>query len=122
MKGKKIITIIVTSIAALMVTISGVFKLIRSEQVVTKMTALGVGKYLTMLGIMEITFTAIFLFPKTMKLGFILLTCYFSGAIATDLSHDGSIFSATMPLALVWISAFLRDRSIFLSSDQVATN
>jgi hypothetical protein len=41
------------------------------------------------------------------------LTCYFSGAIATELSH-GTPFNAVMPIALVWIAAFLRDPSIFL--------
>ena len=122
MKAKKIITITVTSIAALMVTLSGIMKLNKNEEVVTKMTTVGVGKYITILGIMEISFITIFLFPKTMKLGFILLTCYFSGAIATDLSHGGNIFAAAMPLALVWIAAYLRDSSIFLSSFKVATN
>ena len=118
MKGKKIITIATTSIAAVIVTLSGIMKLIKSEAVVSKMTTVGVGKYITMLGVMEIAFIAIFLFPKTMKLGFILLTCYFSGAIATDLSHGESIIAAAMPLVLIWVSAYLRDNSIFYAPAQ----
>lgn len=105
----------VTVITALMVAMSGIMKLIGNEVVVSKMTTLGVGDYITILGVMEITFITMFLIPKTMKAGFILLTSYFSGAIATDLSHGVNIIAAAIPLVLVWISAYLRDSSIFLS-------
>jgi hypothetical protein len=117
MKAKKIITIAVTSIASLTVVASGIMKLMKSEEVVTGLQKVGVGEYLTVLGLMEIGFTALFIYPKTMKIGFILLTCYFSGAIATELSH-GSPFNAVLPLTLIWISAFLRDSSIFLPSEK----
>jgi len=110
-----VVTIIVTILAAAMVTLSGIMKLTNNEQVVTKLTKLGVGQFLPLLGCMEIAFTALFLFPKTRKMGFILLSCYFSGAIATDLSHGENIMAATMPLILVWIAALLLDISIFLS-------
>jgi hypothetical protein len=63
---------------------------------------------------MEMTFALLFVFPKTMRIGFILLSCYFAGAMATELSHDGSIFNPAIPLALIWITAYLRDNSIFL--------
>lgn len=114
MKAKKIITITATSIAALIVALSGVMKLIKNEEVVSKMTSVGVGNYITILGVMEIAFITMFLFPKTMKAGFILLACYFSGAIATDLSHGLNSIATAMPLVLVWVSTYLRDRSIFL--------
>jgi hypothetical protein len=63
---------------------------------------------------MEIIFAALFLLPKTRKIGFILLSCYFSGAIGTDLSHGEDIVAAATPLILVWIAALLSDISIFL--------
>jgi hypothetical protein len=46
-----------------------------------------------------------------------LLTCYFSGAIATELSH-GLPFNAVLPITLIWIAAFLRDPSIFLPANE----
>ena len=113
-KSKKIITIVITVIASFMVILSGVLKLSYNEQIVDTMSKVGVREYIILLGIMEIAFTTLFLFPKTMKIGFILLTCYFAGAIATELSHDGPLLNPAMPLALVWIAAFLRDQSIFL--------
>jgi len=115
---KKLIPIIVTILAAAMITLSGIMKLTNNEQVVTKMSKVGVGQFLPLLGCMEIAFTALFLFPKTRKIGFILLSCYFSGAIATDLSHGENIMAAAMPLILVWIAAFLLDNSIFLPASK----
>jgi hypothetical protein len=69
---------------------------------------------------MEIGFAALFIYPKTMKLGFILLSCYFAGAIATELSH-GMSFNAVMPIVFVWIATFLRDKTAFIpTTTQVA--
>lgn len=115
MKAKKIITIAVTAIASLLILLSGVMKLAGNEAVVKTLSNAGVGDYIIVLGLMEIVFTVLFLFPKTMKIGFILLSCYFAGALATELSY-GMSFNAFTPIILIWIAAFLRDRSIFLGS------
>jgi hypothetical protein len=48
-----------------------------------------------------------------MKLGFILASCYFAGAIATELSHNALKVNPFIPIVLLWIGAFIRDRSIF---------
>ena len=48
-----------------------------------------------------------------MKLGFILASCYFGGAIATELSHDALKVNPFLPIVLLWVGAFIRDRSIF---------
>ncbi|GAB3641580.1 hypothetical protein [Spirosoma arcticum] len=48
-------------------------------------------------------------------LSFILLSCYFAGALATELSHHAPLV-ALLPLVLIWISAFLRDSRVFLPS------
>lgn len=114
MKAKKIVTISVTAIAALMIIFSGIMKLTKNEQMVTSLSNVGVADYIVLLGLMEIAFTALFLYPRTFKIGFILLTCYFAGALATELSHGGNLFGPLMPLALVWIATFLRDSTIFL--------
>ena len=118
MKAKKIITIVVTVLAVGMAALSGIMKFVGGAEIVAAMDKVGVGQYRIMLGMMEITFATLFAFPKTMKMGFILLSCYFAGALATELSH-GTPFNALTPLILVWVAAFLRDRSIFLP---VATN
>ncbi|SEJ55640.1 DoxX-like family protein [Dyadobacter sp. SG02] len=121
MKAKKIITIVVTALASLLPVFSGIMKLSKSPEIVQTLTKVGVGGYLIPLGLMEIGFTALFVYPKTMKIGFILLTCYFAGAIATELSH-GTAFNAVLPLTLIWIAAFLRDPSVFLPGKATVAN
>lgn len=113
MNVKKIITITVTALAALMVISSGIMKLSGNGEMVAALTKVGVGDYITWLGLLEITFAALFLYPKTMKIGFILLSCYFAGALATEISHAGPL-NALLPMALIWVAAYLRDRTIFL--------
>jgi len=49
----------------------------------------------------------------SLKLGFILASCYFAGAIATELSHEALKVNPFIPIVLLWIGAFIRDRSIF---------
>jgi hypothetical protein len=48
-----------------------------------------------------------------MKLGFLLLTAYFCGAMAVELSHGNIFIFPAIILTLIWIAAFLRDPSIF---------
>jgi len=62
---------------------------------------------------LEIALAALFVVPATMKLGFILASCYFAGAIATELSHDVLKVNPFIPIVLLWIGASFRDRSIF---------
>ncbi|KAA9354791.1 DoxX family protein [Larkinella humicola] len=112
-KTKRIIALLFTVIASGMVILSGIMKLMGSTDVVKTLTNAGVGSYIPLLGIMEIAFAGLFLYPKTMKLGFVLLCCYFAGAMATELSHGGPLAGAVMVMVLVWIAAFLRDKTVF---------
>ena len=80
-----VIQLLATWIPALLIALSGVLKLSGNPKIVEGMAALGVGRYVRLLGVMELTFAALFVFPATMKLGFILASCYFGGAIATEL-------------------------------------
>lgn len=114
-KMYRIITIIFTVLAAGMAIMSGIFKFTQSPQVMETLAKVGVEKYVLLLGAMEVGFALLFIYPKTMKLGFILLSCYFAGAIATEMSH-GMPFNAITPIVLVWIATYLRDKSAFIST------
>ena len=113
MNIKKIITIIVAALAVLLPIFSGIMKLTGNPEAIDILTKMEVIDHINLLGLMEITFALLFIYPKTMKVGFALLTCYFAGAIATELSH-ASPLNAVMPIVLVWIAAFLRDKTVFL--------
>ena len=119
MKAEKIITIIITVLAVAMVAFSGIMKLSGNQEGAKMLESLGVGQYRVMLGVAEILFAALFAFPKTMKIGFILLSCYFAGALATELSHQVTP-NALTPMILIWIAAFLRDRSIFFQTNRIS--
>jgi hypothetical protein len=108
-----IINLLATWIPAVMIVFLGVLKLTSNPRVAGEMSKVGVGRYLRLLGVMEIAFAALFVVPATMKLGFILASCYFAGAIATELSHDVLKVNPFIPIVLLWIGAFFRDRSIF---------
>ena len=113
MDAGNIVRIAAAWIPALMIALSGVMKLSGGQQVVEGMTKMGVGRHLRLLGLMELAFAALFVIPATMKIGFILASCYFAGAIATELSHDALKANPFIPMVLLWIGAFIRDRSIF---------
>ena len=108
-----IINLLATWIPALLVVLLGVLKLSGNPKIAEEISKLGVGRYLRLLGVMEIVFAALFVVPATMKLGFILASCYFAGAIATELSHDVLKVNPFVPIVLLWIGAFIRDSSIF---------
>ena len=108
-----VVNLLAAWIPALMIALSGVLKLSGNPKIVEGMSELGVGRHVRLLGVMEIAFAALFVVPATMKLGFVLASCYFAGAIATELSHDALKVNPFIPIVLLWIGAFIRDRSIF---------
>jgi hypothetical protein len=54
---------------------------------------------------MELTFATLFVIPTTFKLGFVLASCYFAGAIATELSHAALKVNPFIPIVLLWVGA-----------------
>jgi hypothetical protein len=108
-----IVKLLATWIPALLIALSGALKLTGNPQILETMTSLGVGRHVRLLGVMEVAFAALFVIPATFKLGFVLASCYFAGAIATELSHDALKINPFIPIVLLWIGAFIRDRSIF---------
>ncbi len=113
MQNSSLLTQLAVWIPAALIMISGIAKLVGPAPIVEALTRLGVGRYRHLLGVMELVFATLFVIPATMHLGFILTSCYFAGAIATELSHDALKVNPFIPIVLLWIGAFLRDRSIF---------
>lgn len=112
-KTKRIAISIITAIPSLMVGIGAISMIIGTKQLSEIMTNEGVVSYMKILGILELIYLALFLYPKTMKLGFLLLSCHFAGAMGINLSHGSVPIGPAIPLVITWIAALLRDRSIF---------
>jgi hypothetical protein len=108
-----ILELAATWVPALLIALSGLMKLTGNRKIVDGLTKLGVRRYLPLLGAMEVTFATLFVIPGTFKLGFLLASCYFAGAIATELSHDALTAIPFIPIVLLWVGAFIRDRSVF---------
>ena len=108
-----IINLLATWIPALLIALSGVLTLWGNAKVAGELSKVGVGRYLRLLGVMKIAFAVLFVVPATMKLGFILTSCYFGGAIATELSHGKLKANPFVPIVLLCIGAFIRNRSVF---------
>ncbi|SOD15080.1 DoxX family protein [Pedobacter xixiisoli] len=115
---KKIITNGLTILVILMIGLSGLMKAIQLPWSVEGLAKFNLPNSATTLGLMEIAFISLYAFPKTMRIGFILTSCYLAGAMATELSHGGSMLNPAIPLTLVWITACLRDRSLFLGTSE----
>jgi len=113
MKIKKIATIVAVSLAVALVTFSGILKLMGSPDVQATAEKIGMTEHFIKLGIMEIVFAQLFIYRPTYKIGFILLACYFAGALAVEIGNDMPL-NALLPAVLIWVAAFLRDKHIFL--------
>jgi hypothetical protein len=112
LRAKKKVDSIVVAFIVLMLSASALTKIFHTASVTERLSRLGVGRFMTILGIVELLMAVLFIYSRTMKLSFILLSCYFSGAIATEISHNGNFIGPFLFLVLIWIASFIRERSI----------
>src|SRR6266567_210803 len=92
-----VLDLLATWIPALLIALSGVMKLTGNAPILERMQTLGVRRYVRWLGVMEVAFATLLVIPVTFKLGFLLASCYFGGAIATELSHDALKLNPFIP-------------------------
>jgi hypothetical protein len=115
-KTTRIVSIALMAIPSLMLTMSAIMKLIGAEQVVQGLTKAGLGNYITFLGIIELISVALFVYPKTHKIGFFLVCAYLGGALSIELAGSQPP-NAAFILTLVRISVYLRDKSLFAQTN-----
>jgi len=96
-------------------------KLTAQPQLVEVFSKTGLLAYMNLLGIAELVFVTLFLWSRTLRIGFFLLTAYFGGAMAIELSQHIFFIMPAVILALVWLAAWLRDRSLFSAANQQQT-
>ncbi|MES2655130.1 MAG: DoxX family protein [Bacteroidota bacterium] len=113
-KTTRIIAIVLMAIPSLMLVMSGVMKLMASPQIVDSLGKIGLGSYITLLGIIEILAVALFIYPKTSRIGFLLLCCYLGGALSIELASGHPPMAAAF-LTLLWVSVFLSNKAMFLA-------
>jgi hypothetical protein len=114
-KTKRITGIVLMAIPTLILIIGGVSKLLNAEpaEVMAVLNKAGFGEYLVPLGIAELVIAALLIFPKTLKIGFLLASCYFGGAMCVEIGMGQPLVSAIF-LVLLWIGMYVRDTTILL--------
>jgi DoxX-like family len=114
-RKKQIVKMIPTFLVVALLIISGFLKISRLHPMLLHFVQLGIDDYLPVLGSAEILFALLFLFPSTGKLGLLLLTGYFGGAIAVEIPYH-MVAGPGIPLVLIWIAGFVRQPLFFIES------
>lgn len=114
-KAKITATRTLAALVSLIIIMSASSKLAFVPQLVEIFSKIGLVSYLKILGMTELMFLTLFLWRKTRKLGLLLLTGYFGGAMAVEMSHGTFFIAPASILTLVWITAYLYDEKIFLN-------
>lgn len=78
-----------------------------------QMEQLKLGDWRIIIALGEITSALLFLFPKTNKLGTLLLSSYMGGAIILHMTGGISIGMPVVVLLLVWVVAGLRNPEFY---------
>ena len=108
-KTIKITGWVLSSLLALLFTMSAFMKLTQNETAITQASAIGIdAATYQIIGIIEIVSLILFLIPRTGVLGTLLLVAYIGGAIVTHLEHQQPIGMAVGVQVLLWITAFVR--------------
>ena len=115
-KTTRIFSIILMAIPSIVLIMGGVMKIIGAEpeSVMQFLTKMGFGNYITVLGLTELIIAGLFMYPKTNKIGFLLASCYFAGALCLEIA-GGQVIASSIFLAILWIGMFLRNKEVFLS-------
>ena len=116
-KTTRIISIILMILPSLMLIMSGVMKLMGGQQIVDGLGNAGLGNYIVLFAVIELISVALFLYPKTYKIGFALLCSYLGGALSIELA-GGQPPMAAIFLTSIWISVFLRNKLMFISQPE----
>jgi DoxX-like family len=111
-KTKNVLKWLPSFIIACQLSVSAILKFTGFPFLVQSFSEIGLAEYLKVFGCAELLLASLFLYPRTMRIGFLLLTAYLGGAIAVEISH-GTFIVPFLILTLIWIAAYLRNPAIF---------
>jgi hypothetical protein len=100
-------------LVTLIIVVGSFMKLTAQPQLVEVFSKTGLLPYMKLLGVTEFVFVSLFLWFRTLRIGLFLLTGYFGGAMAIELSQHIFFIMPAVILAFVWLAAWLRDNSLF---------
>ncbi len=108
-KTKKIINWVLAGLVAFIFLGSAMGKLTADEKALADAAKFGLNaSTYKVLAIIEILAVALWLFPRTGVLGFLLLVAYIGGAISTHVEFAQPLMAPIAISAFVWIAAVVR--------------
>ena len=109
MKSKRNATWVITALVMLPFTMSAIMKLTLASTAVEGLAHMGIPHgAIVPIGIVELTCLALYLIPRTVILGTLLLTGYLGGAVLANIINGSDFTHALFLGALVWTGAWLR--------------
>lgn len=104
---------VISALPALLLSFSGVMKLMQPPAVIEGFTQLGYPSGIAVgIGIVEIACAVFYIIPHTAVLGAILVTAYLGGATATHVRVGDPYFGPIIIGVLAWLGLYLRDRRL----------
>jgi hypothetical protein len=104
---------VLSGLAVLFLLVDGAMKLAKPAVVVEATQQLGYPEsYIVGIGLLLLTCTVLYIFPRTSILGAILLTGYLGGAVASQVRAGNGWFNVVFPVifgVLIWSGLWLRD-------------
>jgi len=103
-----------TALVTFMLGMSGVSKLVGTEEMTANFTFMNLLPYMALLGVVELAGVVMLVIPKTSKYGAVLLSSYLSGAVAIHMAMMGGQ-GVLVPFILglaVWGGHCLRNYTI----------
>ncbi|TAE44781.1 MAG: DoxX family protein [Bacteroidetes bacterium] len=91
----------------------GKFTAASNPEMVEAFTKAGFYEVRIPLALFSLAIAALFLYPRTSAVGFVLMSSYFAGIAATELTHGMPMTVGPIGLVLIWISAYLRTPEVF---------
>jgi hypothetical protein len=108
---------IISAFGVLFLVFSGVIKVLQLAPAIESTVQLGYPEQLVFgIGLLELACVAVYVLPRTSRLGAILTTGYLGGAIATHVRAESGLFPIVFPLliaALLWGGLLLRDPQLW---------
>jgi uncharacterized membrane protein YphA (DoxX/SURF4 family) len=108
---------VITAGLTFMLCMSAGGKLIGSQEVIDMLESHRIGSWTFIIGLGEILALILFLIPRTMTLGALLLSAYFGGAIMFHMAHPDpahqSFLSPAIFLVVVWVAGWCRGLDIW---------
>ncbi len=112
---RSIIGWICSGLVAALTIFSGVMEFImpmNDPEIVAYITILGLTDLEYPLGAAKLVIAALFLYPRTSTVGFVLMVGYYGGALATNITHGvpmAEYAALVVVLALLTLSAYFRN-------------